>query len=1199
MSGVDWRTASPGRPGNLKFKCELWANCPIYERVQQDQAFIFSPETLMYAPQELRNRIVTIPGVDGAYLRVIPQFYIHNFISFIDPDAPKEAPDPGKEATKSRDNGPYSWDNVIPLSQLMFLSLVPTDLTANYLRTLDYKAVESSAIAAHQTWISDGSLFCSDNVLPTEYDSIQKIEEDFVRVRKAFCTKWDYRWENVGQSVAVTFVNTEDFNPENDTTQNKRVEQNTIVVPSTDGISHAGDPIQVMKDNNVESIFQISENMYGSFGGNGGINPGMHWRLLKRTPIFQGEDFSIEFSTKAPASTNIGSTNAKFRMLEKFKYLDVYSTNSSVVCGALGADGLLDQSRNNKIIENTRKIFDFSRQVYYIIEIGVNHPDHNYWIIIAENSFPIFCHVGVTPTLQCSVKESFNYQNPPPARETDSDEVQPCRTGADETQSSRDVDLGGQLKEVTVAKLALSPVLRKLSTYDAASSATLLGMEKLKVTVRQHAGHIVVTFAGFENNPWVISRKDIDPAKTPISIELPDADGGTTSYDVPVNESQVSYKTVQMLIPFAQIAIMGGNRKCGFSFAPVIYNQLFDFLMPQPFSIQGPVNADEVEFLWRDKGKSLDPSVSVNLEKQQYTNEAGTYTEICVDPKKPSEKAKSRDTWAIDVQKEFVLNYGKAPDMMKNDMAASYGALPSNLTVSATECTISQGSTSENSKLMQATISVLPGGYMFPAIDDPNGVPWVLQDCVTPLIYTLRLFVPPKGCIFRKTPVDVSQHVLSFNDEWSETDWQKLEHSGSISFLVSDGMKFRNNQSNYLNKLIDKTFYLQVSIWWENGIMETPSDPRDRIVFTGLCHGGTITTETNKRVLDCKMIDYSKILKDQFFMNSPFFDRMRDVNAVRDIIQLAGLRDGTDNDSSFEPGSLIRVLANSESKGGWYNFFFNGDKIYNREYALPGSYDMLQSPFMRFADGSSYWDAIEKMAGLSNKVAFFDRLGVFHFNPLPYDQEMWGGQSGSQTNWTIQDWAALSKVDFFATPKQLNIDGSDCPELNRQIIGDYKIERVVQDVMNEIKVITTTPNGEILVAGHTNYASLNDPDSPGFLGYKKPFLQMDGIFGSEDTVKWVVKNYTRMFIPPIKVSFKAIGRNNIKALDVVTFQPLGSREKQPLIVTSVKSEVDASKNTWYQDFECLWLFPRQDIQWGNTNEIGLGLDGSISGNIGG
>lgn len=1172
----NWSTASPGRPGNLKFKCELWPNCPIYQRPKQDQAYIFSPETLKYAPQELRNRLVSVPGLDGAYLRIIPNFYLHNFIAFIDPDAVEENPDPAERALESRDVGPYSWDNVIPLSQLMFLELEDDGLVSNYLTIENNKVSGSSAIGTHQTWIADGSLYCDFNLLPTEEDSISKIQEPFVRVAKYFCSRWSYRRENIGQSVGIPIIESSPGSSEV-----VALQQNTVLVPCTDGNSNPGDPIRSMIDNNCESIFKIANNTYE------GINPGLHWRMLKRTPVFQGEDFTVEFSTKAPSSTNIGSKDVKFRMLDKFKFLDVFASNSNVVCGALGDDGLLDKDRNNEIIENTKKVFDFSRQMYYMIEIGVNHPEHNYLIILAENSFPIVCHVGIVPTLKCSVIQQQTVTSPAPSN--NSEEVEECRTesssGGDPVS---DVNNQNPLTEVTIAQLGTEPTLRKLSTYDGASSANLLKQEKLRVTVRQHAGNLVITFSGFEDSPWVISRKDIDISKTPITV--------AESSPIPVNESQVSYKTVQMLIPFSQVAIMGGNRKCGFSFAPVIYTRIKDFLMPQPFSIQGPVKADDVQFLWRDKGKSFDPSVSVSLVKEQYTNEAGLYVEMAIDPRLEVKKAKKTYTYAIKVQPEAVFNYGKAPDMMLNNEAKNYGIYESSLAVNSSECVVAQGSTSPNSMLMQATIDVLPGGYLFPAID--GGDPWPLKDCITPLIYTLRMYVLPNGCIFQRTPVDVSHHVLSFSDEWSETDWQKLEHSGSISFLVSDGMKFRNNQSNYLYSLVDKTFYLQISIWWEDGIMPTPVDPRDRIVFTGFCHGGVITTETNKKIFDCKIFDYSKILKDQFFLNSPFFDRVRDVNAVRDILHLSGLRDGEDNNSSFEPGSLIRVLADSDYKGGWYNFFYNGDKIYNREYSLPGSYDILQSPFLRFTDGSNYWDAIEKMALLANKVAFFDRLGVFHFNPLPYDQEVWGGQNGSQTNWTIQDWANLSKVDFFATPKQLNIGTSDCAELNRQIVGDYKVERVVQDVMNEIKVLSTSPNGEVFVAGHTNYASLTDPDTPGFLGYRKPFLQMDGIFGSEDTVKWVVKNYTRMFTPPIKVSFKAVGRNNLKALDVITFQPLGSREKQPLIITSIKSEVDASKNSWYQDFECLWLFPRQDIQWGNTNEIGLGADGSISGSIG-
>lgn len=1158
--------ASPGNPGKIKFKCVIWDNCPIYERMQQDQAFIFSPETIQFAPQNLRNKLVTIPGLDGAFLRPIPNFYIHNFISFIKPGYVESS---SNKTKKTSNIDEYSWNDVLPIEYLQFLGL-DNNITSDFLTVNDGNAI-SSSIGSHQTWISDGSLYCSVNLLPSEYNSIQNIQKPEEIVAKSFCAKWSYRYEPISQGVFLVAVE--------DRFYTTFLNSGTVCIPCTNGVYMPGDPIQVMKDNNCEDKFKVSYKTYKN------INPGMHWRMLKRTPVFQGEDFSIEFSTKANSSLNtVGEGD--FRMLDKFKHLDVSSNIGSTVCGALNGDGLLDNSKNEKILDAIKKVYDFSRQIYYIIEIGVDHPLHNYFIIIAENSYPIFLHAGIVPGLKCSLQEDV--QKSPPAEDKNDGGVPQCSTIGGETRGGRsrtDNPSITPLKEVTIATLGKEKIIRKLSTYDAESSYSLLNQDKLRVNIRQHGGNIVVVFSGKEDRPWVISRKDIDPSLTPITEE--------NQAPIPISDSQVQYKTVQMLIPFSQIAIMGGNRKCGFSFAPIIYNSLDSYVMPQSFSVQGPVEPDEIEFLWRDKGKSIDPEVSVNLNGPQYTNEAGVYGELYADPedkdKKTKGKAKFTLTYAKNVQFPWVKNNGKAPDMMKNTDAYNAGIKESYIGVNASECTKSQGSNANNSKLMQASIDVVPGGYLFPAIDGGN--PWPLANCVTPVVYVLRMYVPPKGSIFKKTPVDVSHHVLSFSDEWSETDWQTLEHNGSISFLVTDGMKFRNNQANFLYYLADKTFYIQISIWWEEGIIPAPVDPRDRIVFTGFCHGGVMLTETNKEVLDCKIHDYSKILKDQFFMNSPFFDRMQDVNAIKDILGLAGLRDGEDNSSSFEPGSLLRVLCSSVDKGGWYSFFFNGDKIYNREYTLPGSYDMLQSPFLRFTDGSSFWDAIQKMSLLSNKVAFFDRLGVFYFNPLPYDQELFGGQSGSQTNWTIQDWTKFSKSDFFATPKS----SSECADLSKQIIGDYKVERIVQDVMNEIKIISTSPNGEIFVAGHTNYASLNDPDSPGFIGYRKPFLQMDGIFGSENNVKWMVKNYTKMFTPPIKVSFRALGRNNIKALDVITFQPLGSREKQPLIVSSVKSEIDASKNTWFQDFECLWLFPRQDIQWGRTNEIGLGLDGSISG----
>lgn len=1191
-------SATPARPGNLKLKCILWPNCPTYRRSLQDQAFIFSPETLKYAPQSIRNNLVSIDNLDGVFLRPVPNFHIDNYISFPDVNYKPKKVDKKQEGEDSIEKDKYEslWKKVLPLEALEFLPL-DKNISSNLLNLEGSFAIESSAVASHQTWISDGSLYCSTNLNASENTSTVFSLSKKTLCQKYFCTKWSYIYEKVGQSLIL--------NNSNKDLKTESSQKGNVVKPTAIGISATGSVSSYMDYTQVDPIeFVAGETVNSKFWRD--INPGIHWRMLKRTPIFQGEDFTVEFTPTHPESAAIKDDGDRFRMLDKFYFLDVFSNRDTVVCGSLGSDGIIDKKTNQEIINNIKKTLDFSRQIYYMIEIGVGDPDHNYWLIIAENTNPIFCHVGRTPKLYCNVVNSISSTVPAPSKgQSQSSNCIDQTTNNLNPSPSYNRDSNRFKEVITVQFDDQFPVLRKLSTY-AISSKTLLDRESLKISIRQHSGNIVVTFSGHEDTPWVITRTDIDLEKTPLS---------TPKENKPLSESQVVYKTKKMLIPFGQIALMGGNRKCSFSFSPMIYNKLSNYLMPQSFSVQGPVNVSNIEFLWREKGGTNNPEVSTIKNTPVYINEAGNFGEIALSKDKKNKKseipasAKYTLTSIKEVQPNYVNNFGKAPDMIGNKKAEKYGIQPSYLGVLTSECLANQGSNNGDSKLMQVTISVIPGGYLFPAID--GGEPWALEDCVTPILYSLRMKADSGGKAYNKSPIDVSHHVLSFGDDWSETDWKSIEHSGSISFLISSGMKFKNNQSEYIRTLADKTFYLQVSLWWEDGIMPTPKDERDRIVFTGFCHGGTIQTETNKQVLSCRINDYTKILKDQFFYNSPFFDRMRDVNAVNDILQLAGFRDGnrsdqagafggfdismgTEEKSTFLPASLVSRMAESEEKDGWYNFIFNGEKIYNREYTLTGSYDILQAPLLKFAEGDVYWSAITRFSDLANKVVYFDRLGIFHFEPLPYDQEIWGAQKGIQTNWSIRDWAALSKGDFFATPV-----GMTKPDMANQIIGDYSVERIVQDVVNDIKVLSTTPDGEVLIAGHVNYPSLNDPESPGFLGYRKTYFQMDGSFGSESTVKWIINNYTRMFIPPIKVSFKAFGRNNIKALDVITFQPLGSREKQPLIISSVKNIVNPETNMWEQEFEGLWMFPRQNVSWGVTNEIGLGLNGSISGSING
>src|SRR5207249_3703606 len=98
-------------------------------------------------------------------------------------------------------------------------------------------------------------------------------------------------------------------------------------------------------------------------------------------------------------------------------------------------------------------------------------------------------------------------------------------------------------------------------------------------------------------------------------------------------------------------------------------------------------------------------------------------------------------------------------------------------------------------------------------------------------------------------------------------DFTKIDHSGSISFLVSPGQTGTsdNDFSGYLTNLHDKTFYIRVHLWWEGGYMQcVPDCPTctnnncnnyqcddSTIVFTGLCHGGVITTDNGKKTMEC------------------------------------------------------------------------------------------------------------------------------------------------------------------------------------------------------------------------------------------------------------------------------------------------------------------------------------------------------------
>jgi hypothetical protein len=149
-------------------------------------------------------------------------------------------------------------------------------------------------------------------------------------------------------------------------------------------------------------------------------------------------------------------------------------------------------------------------------------------------------------------------------------------------------------------------------------------------------------------------------------------------------------------------------------------------------------------------------------------------------------------------------------------------------------------------------------------------------------------------------PIDASDHIMNFSETWNATDFSKVSHTGNIQFLLNEGMILDNNITDQILSLRDKSFYIEIwAGYTSQGINESIKNLDDcnysRIpglykLFTGICHGGTINKSYGKRVMDCKIDDYNDILKNTRFFNAPFWDGVRDVNAMDELLEIAGFR---------------------------------------------------------------------------------------------------------------------------------------------------------------------------------------------------------------------------------------------------------------------------------------------------------------------
>jgi len=481
---------------------------------------------------------------------------------------------------------------------------------------------------------------------------------------------------------------------------------------------------------------------------------------------------------------------------------------------------------------------------------------------------------------------------------------------------------------------------------------------------------------------------------------------------------------------------------------------------------------------------------------------------------------------------------------------------------------------------------------------------WILADCKTPVLTQIRLVAdsPEKprwddGTSIKegikgerptyrldgegvpilngKYAIDASNHVLELNENWSASDFFGMEHTGTIKFLLNKGL-FSNNTDlldiNYenifdddgnrigrnldditekLENLKDKAFYIE--IWAEyqelyNTKYTFADNPQGleglTKVFTGICLGGSIETSIGQKIMTCKISDYTTVLKNQFFYNSPFFDGMQSACAMYEILTMAGFRE----EGKYDPVYILKQLAQNESYlSAEEHKNIDGRKFFHYRYGLPSGYSRLEQPAYKFPDGSTYYDAITKLCNDSGKCFYFDQYGIAHFEDFA---EKIIAAANSQYK--------FDTIWYFTTNPDIH-DG--------QLIFN-KLERGhnVEDAYNHIKLVSNTPDMELLVFDDVNYDSWDNPDAEGFLGYTKSWIQHEGMFGSEENVRQRAREMRHFFRPPINLDFETYGVP-IRPFDFVEV------DGEQVRVMSVDNTFDPKDNKWWMTVKCERYLP--------------------------
>lgn len=959
-----------------------------------------------------------------------------------------------------------------------------------------------------------------------------------------------------------------------------------------------------------------------------GLPPGVHATFKKVTPLFPGEDFTIRFrklSVEHPIATVEDESTGELRwlMLDQYSHIDA-GLNDNPNSSAFTGNNFL--RRNNAVcpfyyeqIENSyqntqyidvkkAKNYYLADQPYVVIDID-GGPDNKFYLIIPNNGEVVL--VEVTNDI--------------------------CIFDAPNSLGELTTHIEGFFHNKYVSR-----VIHGFGI----SGSSLLSQESWAVHVQHYRGSLQITFEP-SNETHNIIRKNYGK-NLPSIFKL----GIGVSGEVGENQD-IKDKIKGEFAPTklgGSLKVHMGHVKMAFNFSPISYASSATLKIENPVGITNlDGNKEMVNILLRTAGgyeesenkKFKVLSAMIKNESDEdvpgqsdpfFTQQAGEFVEII--------NGKNSST-AIESLPFSFRQLTTGPNSI-DVYPIIYGRVSSKSKIS---CNYTLKEPNEFVNRIFPSVTLRSGDFTF--YSAKSKATWTLKGAMRPVCDGFSVFVP-EGAETAWTPVsaDVTLNVMDFSDNWSRSDKNFVEHSGSIKFYLNKGdalpileslnavqtekgklfggvraaSKFdttgsidygyaRGDMSAFLASLQDKYFYIQVRAWRDvaktkthnvglvNSFSELPSSPNvfygthknkypdadNTIIFTGICSKSSFNIMDSHIEMSCNLNDYWMIFDQMKWLNAPFYDCMRDYNAVMDIIQKAGFFYENGKNS---PGYLINKYVTTPSSNEYYSIPYDGYTVLANDYVLPGSYNSLNQPMFKPKADESYSEILKRITQISGKVIYFDRKGVLHYDIVEDDLEHQQVEGASPNKPLYQ----ATPYDIFSYTYS-KIDQKNVPWWN-VIIGDYNFERVVNDIVNEIRVVSSTPNSTLVAAAHMNRASLSDIDLPGFIGFRKMFLQKSGYFGSGEAVRKQVQRYSMMFNAPLKVSFSVLGRVGLQANQTIKVDGPGASGPYRLLLTNVSNKIDPGNNSWLASLEGRYFLPGEKIKFSNTTlSIGTGTGG--------